>query len=126
MENTLKELLVDTADSILKILRQNDMYPEDWGKLSELRDKIVKQVETEEKSQDTPVQQVRTYRDFLMTIPDEDIREKALSNCHKLDTECRSLLYAIWNGWVWGNSSEGEDYWFDYWNSLNSPNSSLK
>lgn len=55
---------------------------------------------------------MKTIKDWLNTIADKEIRERALRNCTSYDfTPVDSLAEAIIGGFVWSSTPEGNDYW---------------
>ena len=49
---------------------------------------------------------------WLNELP-EPYRTKALANCKQPDLVVEDVLQALANGFLWGDTIEGEDYWND-------------
>ena len=125
-ELTPKQVMTETADHILKILRQETLNPSDLTELARMRNNLILMVDSivvDEPQCSTPANQpveepkVRTYRDILNTIEDVEIREKALANCEKdgtLERECYTYdpYESIVSAFIWDDTPEGGKYWY--------------
>lgn len=71
--------------------------------------------------------QSRTILEWLETIEDKDIRQKAISNyhyCYKTDgtndgsLTYQSLEFAIGAAFIWNETPEGHQFWSDFYFKL--------
>lgn len=64
----------------------------------------------------------RTIREWLKTIEDKDKRARALNNTWDVSftktEKAEDLKEAIRKAFAWGGTSEGFNYWSDFYNSL--------
>jgi hypothetical protein len=58
----------------------------------------------------------KTIKEWLETIKDENTRQRALANSYpELENDYSdSLADALSNSFVWGNSPEGFNFWYDF------------
>lgn len=65
-----------------------------------------------------------TVKQYMETIPDPDIRARALRNMHKereLD-QCKSLEHAVFTGMLWHRTPELYEYWAAVHHNIKYPN----
>lgn len=62
---------------------------------------------------------MKTVLEWLHTIKEDDIREKALNNANRcLDVQKPTLRIALVNAFIWDSTPEGADFWNNYCESL--------
>lgn len=63
---------------------------------------------------------MKTIKEWLETIEDEEIRESALrqADADALNDKAASLLDAIWGFEAWTSTVEGHEFWSNYCQTL--------
>lgn len=58
----------------------------------------------------------KTVKEWLETIEDKEVRERALSQCTRLYESASSLAEAVFH-LHWKKTEEGADYWYEVYDN---------
>jgi hypothetical protein len=60
----------------------------------------------------------KTIIEWFNTIEDKEVREKAIKNCKDRNEVVSTISSAIFCGFAWDETTEGEDYWVKVFSEL--------